>query len=318
MGVLDIFSGEKGRDTAIWGAGTTQAGATRQRGYLGTGAAQGLAALGQGYKQARSDIPRRYTVGQNALNAGRNASLGVMNRNPALIQQYGANADAFYAPLGEEANRGFSVYGDAAGVNGAAGQDRATQNFRAGPGYNFQLNQGIDASTRAAAAAGMAASGNTMQAAQRYGSGLADQEFQKYMQNLQPYLQLAPGIAGKRADIQTGMSDDLIGNNAAIAGLYTGHGKDTAALQMGEGNTLASLATGYGTNQAGLYGDLSRNLSNVTGAETAMLTQQGQAGLMAGQTANQNTWNAGLQLANLAAGNASKAASVAGGKSPFA
>jgi hypothetical protein len=306
MGVLDIFSGNTGRDTAIWGAGMTQAGANQQRGYLGRGATQSLAALGAGAKQGRTDITRNYAAAGQNLGTGLNSSLGVMNRNPALIRQGAAAADAFYAPLGEEANRGFSVYGDAAGVNGAAGQERATQNFRAGPGYGFQLNQGIDAASRAAAAAGMAASGNTMQAAQRYGSGLADQEFQKYMQNLQPYLQLAPGIAGKRADIQTGMADDLTANNAAIAGLYTGYGKDTAALRMGQGNTLASMATGLGSNRAGIYGDLSRNLSNVTGAETAMLTQQGQAGMLAGQTANQNTWNAGMQLANLAAGNADK------------
>jgi hypothetical protein len=128
------------------------------------------------------------------------------------------------------------------------------------------------------------------------------------MKNLAPYLNLAPQIAGKRADIQTGMSDDLIANNAAIAGLYTGYGKDAAAVRMGKGNTLASLATGLGTNQAGIYGDLSRNLSNVTGAETAAVTGQGQAGMLAGQTANQNTWNAGMELAKLAAGNADKVA----------
>jgi hypothetical protein len=310
MGVLDIFSGEKGRDTAIWGAGQTQAGAKTQRGYLGKGATQSLAALGAGNAQARKDINANFSAAIQPLTQGLNQSLATMNQNPDIIRQGGAAADAYYAPLGAEANRGFSTYGDAAGINGAAGQNRATQNFRAGPGYQFQLAQGIDASTRAAAAAGMAASGNTMQSAQRLGSGLADQEFQKYMTNLAPYLQLAPKIAGERAGIQTGMADDLTANNAALASLYTGYGKDRAGLQIGKGNTLASLASGLGTNRAGIYGDLSRNLSNVTGAETAMLTQQGQAGLMAGQTANQNSWNAGMQAANLVASNADKAKSA--------
>jgi hypothetical protein len=231
-----------------------------------------------------------------------------MNQNPQIITQYGANADAFYAPLGEEANRGFSAYGDAAGINGAAGQANARQNFQTGPGYEFMVNQGVNAAARAANATGMGASGNTLDATTRLGAHLADQEWDDYMAHLAPYLQLAPGIAGKRADIQTGMSDDLIANNAAIAGLYTGYGKDRAALAMGQGNTLASLATGLGTNKAGIYGDASRNLANITGAETAAITGQGQAAMLAGQAANQNTWNAGMQLATLAAGNADKVA----------
>jgi hypothetical protein len=304
MSVLDIFSGNTGRDTAVWGAGNTQAGANQQRGYINQGAKMSLSALGKGAAQGRKDVNTNYGAAGTALTSGFNPALATMQQNPDLIRQYGANADAFYAPLGAEANRGFTTYGDAAGVNGPEGQARGVANFRAGPGYGFQLNQGIDAASRAAAAAGMAASGNTMQAAQRFGSGLADQEYQKYMQNLAPYLQLAPGIAGKRADIQTGMSDDLIANNAAIAGLYTGYGKDQAALRMGQGSTLASLATGLGSNQAGIYGDQARNLANITGAETAAITGQGQAGMMAGQAANQNTWNAGMQLANLAASKA--------------
>jgi hypothetical protein len=310
MGVLDIFSGDTGRNTAIWGAGTTQSGANQQRGYLGQGAAQSLSALGAGAGQARRDVMNFDNTGLRHLNDGRLTSLAAINRNPDIIRQQGARADAFYAPLGAEANRGFDVYSDAAGVNGAAGQNRATQNFRAGPGYQFQVNQGVNAAARAANATGMGASGNTLDATTRLGSHLADQEWGDYMAHLAPYLNLAPQIAGKRADIQTGITDDLTANNAALAALQTGFGKDAAAVRLGQGNTLASLSTGLGSNRAGIYSDLSRNLSNVTGAETAALTNQGQAGLMAGQTANQNTWNAGMQLANLAAGNAGKVASA--------
>jgi hypothetical protein len=350
MGVLDIFSGEDGRNTAIWGVGNTQAGANAQRQYLNTGAKQGvkaidtgatkaaatldagaklsLAALNKGAEQGRTDINTNYGLGADALTSGRDLSLAALNANPDIIRQAAATADSYYAPLGAEADRGFSVYGDAAGVNGAAGQDRATQNFRAGPGYQFQLAQGIDAATRAANAAGMTASGNTMTAAQTFGSGLADKEFSDYMTRLAPYLQLAPQIAGARAGIQTGMSDDLTANNTAISGLQTGYGKDTAALRMGQGNTLASLATGLGsnisnintglstnkanvysnagTNRANIYTGLGTGLSNVTGAETQAVTGQGQAGLQAGQTANQNVWNAGLEAAKLGVGNVDK------------
>ena len=307
MGVLDIFSGEPGRNTAIWSAANTQTGADKQRQYINTGSDFSLAALGAGAKQGRKDVTAQYNAGAKALGAGRNASLSVMNRNPALIQQYGAQADSYYAPLAAEANRGYSAYGDAAGINGAAGQANARQNFQTGPGYEFMVNQGVNAAARAANATGMGASGNTLDATTRLGAHLADQEWDDYMAHLQPYLNLAPTIAGKRADIQTGMSDDLTANNAALASLYTGYGKDMGALRMGQGNTLASLATGLGTNKAGIYGDASRNLANITGAETAAITGQGQAGMQAGQAANQNAWNAGMQVANLVASNAGKA-----------
>jgi hypothetical protein len=165
------------------------------------------------------------------------------------------------------------------------------------------VNQGVNAASRAANATGMGASGNTLDATTRLGSNLANQEWGNYINRLNPYLNLAPAIAGQQAGaaLRTGET---------VSGLARDYGRDIAGLQTGAGNTLASLASGYGSNQAGIYGDLSRNLSNVTGAETAAVTGQGQAGLLAGQTANQNTWNAGLQLANLAAGNAGKVANA--------
>jgi hypothetical protein len=306
MGVLDLFSGKSGRNAAIWSAGNTASGLNQQRSDLTGGADLSLAALATGARDARLDINREYSGALGSLATGRDQSVGVLNANPALIKNYGAAADKFYAPLGAEANRGFSVYGDAAGVNGAAGQNRARENFRAGPGYEFMVNQGVNAATRAANATGMGASGNTLDATTRLGANLADQEWDDYMSRLNPYLNVAPTIAGKRADIQTGMSNDLIANNAALAGVYTGAGNSMAAARMGKGNTLASLASGLGSNQAGIYGDLSKNLSNVTGAATAQTTNAGQAGLLAGQTANANTWNAGMQLANLAVDAAGK------------
>jgi hypothetical protein len=297
MGLLDLFSGTNGRNAAIWSAGTTQGGADAQRGSLNTGANQGLAALGQGYNTARNDIQAASGSAQGVLR-----DYYQSNAIP-YAQQAGAQAQGYFAPLGAEANRGFSAYGDATGVNGAVGRSNARENFQAGPGYEYMVNQGVNAASRAANATGMGASGNTLDATTRLGSNLANQEWGNYINRLNPYLNLAPAIAGQQAGaaLRTGET---------VSGLARDYGRDIAGLQVGAGNTLASLGSGYGSNQAGIYGDLSRNLSNVTGAETAAVTGQGQAGLLAGQTANQNTWNAGLQLANLAAGNAGKVANA--------
>jgi hypothetical protein len=306
MGIWDIFSGESGRNTAIWSAQNTQAGADQQRRYLGTGAEQSLAALGAGDLQARSDLYGGNYGAQSALTQGLQGGYANLAGAQDTYRAYGASADAMYNPVLAGANAGYSAYGDAAGANGAAGQARARQNFQTGPGYGFARDEAVNAATRGAGAAGMAASGNTMDSLSRLGSNLANQEWGNYMNRLSPYLNLATGIAQQRAGLQGGIGASVAGTQKDMAGLTSGWGKDQAGMATGYGGALASLASGLGTKQAGLYSDLSRNLSNVTGAENAAITGQGQAGLMAGQTANQNTWNAGIQIADILASNANK------------
>jgi hypothetical protein len=279
MGIWDIFSGESGRNAAIWGAGQTASGANQQRNYINDYSNLSLKALGD-----------THASGSGALTGGYNVA------NAAQLGQFGSAADQltqagnYYKPLAEEANRGYSTYGDAAGVNGAAGQDRARQNFRAGPGYQFTQNEAVNAATRSANAAGMAASGNTLDATTRLGANLADKEWGGYMDRLNPYLQLAPGLAAKQADASTN-----------IASLQTDFGKTYGDRAMSYGNTLANMAQGYGNNAINIYGQQGRDLANITGAETGSITNLGTSGMMAGQQGNANAWNAGMQIANLAA-----------------
>jgi hypothetical protein len=266
MGLLDIFSGTPGRNAAVWSAGTTQSGADRQRGYIQDYGQLSLGALQGGMSDARTYLEDQYNLrAPPTLRAGQQSALGT------------------WAPLGEIANRGYSSYADASGVNGIAGNDRARANFRAGPGYEFMVNEGVNAATRAANATGMGASGNTLDAVTRLGSNLADQQWDQYIGNLKPWLEQAPGIAGKQAD------------------LYTGTARDLAGLQTDFAKTMASLNTGFGTGRAGIYSQQGANLSNITGAETSARTAQGQAGLLAGQQGQANAWSAGMNLANLGA-----------------
>jgi hypothetical protein len=322
MAFWDIFSGDPGRKTALWGAQNQQAGLDKQLGYIGTGATaankainsgttMSLAALNKANAQGRADVNTNFGAGQTALSQGRDSALDAYNRNPDILTGAAGRADAYYAPLGEEANRGFSAYGDVAGINGAAGQARARENFQTGPGYQFQVDEATNAAVRAANAAGMTASGNTLDAVTRLGSNLADKEFDDYVARLNPYLALAPNIAGSRAGIQTQLGQDLSANNAAIAGVQTGYGKDSAALYGQQGTSLAALATGLGTNISNIRQNQGTNLaniatnaatnrSNIQGGNTTATTNLGTAGMGAGQQANANTWNAGMQVANLA------------------
>jgi len=62
---------------------------------------------------------------------------------------YYGQAGAGYDPAIERITRGYDAYSDAAGVNGPGGYDRARSNFQTGPGYQFAMDQGLEAAKRA-------------------------------------------------------------------------------------------------------------------------------------------------------------------------
>src|SRR5262245_61552798 len=97
------------------------------------------AAIRQGY----SDLSMLFGRGRDALtdNAGK--------------------AAGYYDPLYGTASRGYDAYADAMGLNGADGNARAQAAFFAGPGYGAQLQAGLDAIDRGAAARGTLSSGGT-------------------------------------------------------------------------------------------------------------------------------------------------------------
>lgn len=124
-----------------------------------------------------------------------------------------------YSPL-ESAT---SLYADATGLNGADGAARATSAFQAGPGYGFQLEQGLNALDRRAAASGRLQSGNADIDAMTYATGLADQSYNSWLDRL----------AGQSATAQQGLTGGF--------------------------NNLANLATGTASQRLGLAGDVASN-----------------------------------------------------------
>jgi hypothetical protein len=190
---------------------------------------------------------------------------------PALQQAYQTGqtnlgqAVGAYNPLvnlGAQYSQAAPTYLGAMGV-GTPQQVQAAQSaFTNQPGYQFALNQAQQASERAAAAGGMTASGNLIDAEQRNAIGLEDQQYQNWIKNLQNAGQMGLGAT-----------------QAGAAGQATGY------------TNLANLAQQYGENQANVYG-------NVEGATIGAnnLAAQGQA------AGAKNLLGAGLSLASLAMG----------------
>jgi hypothetical protein len=165
----------------------------------------------------------------------------------ALTTNYGNASDLFknlitsYAP-------GAQAYGDAVGANGADGYTRAKTNFQTDPGYQFQLDQGLQALNRTHAAAGNLSSGNADTDALKYATGLADQSYGNYVTRLAPYLtgqQTATvGAAGVDTGLGNALNSSFQGQGTAANTAQTAIGNNNAGAEMNNYNVGANLWNG--------------------------------------------------------------------------
>src|SRR6516162_1025458 len=204
-------------------------------------AAQKDIAAAQAYQgQAMPALQQAYQTGQTNLGQ----AVGAYNPLVNLGAQYSQAAPTLMGALGIGTPQQVSAAGSA---------------FSNEPGYQFALQQAQQAAERGAAAGGMTASGNLIDAEQRNAINLQNQQYQNWVNNLKGVGQMGIGAT-----------------QAGAAGQATGY------------TNLANLAQAYGENQANVYG-------NVEGATIGAnnLAAQGQA------AGAKNLLGAGLQLATL-------------------
>ncbi len=135
--------------------------------------------------------------------------------------------------------------------------------FTNSPGYQFQMNQGLSAIQRQAAATGTSLGGNTLREMQTYGQGLAGQSYQQYIQNLMSQAGMGQQAATNSAGIYSNIGSQMAGN--AYAGgqgavqqqsnltnlLYSAAGMGVMGSMMGGGGgSSSSSMMGGGSNPA--------------------------------------------------------------------
>lgn len=114
--------------------------------------------------------------------------------------------------------------------------------FQATPGYEFRLNQGLDAVGGMASANGMLNSGATMKALNDYAQGQASSEYANH-------LNLLSGLAGSGQNAASGQATALTNNNQMVNNAYGSIGNAQAAGAVGTANAL----TGGITNGVSLW-----------------------------------------------------------------
>jgi hypothetical protein len=199
-----------------------------------------------------------------AANAVRDAAKTASNAQKYAIEQ-SAKLSAPYRGLGEAA---IPAYQRLLGIGAGGQQDPAQMNAQLAqmPGYQFQQQQGNDATKRQASAMGLGLSGNTLKALSDYNQGLASTSYQQQLQNLlQPIDVGQASSAGQASSVQAGANNlgNIAmnrGNQMAGIGANTISGVSTALNQgMQNQQTLKTLQglqqpSSFGTYQGGFIG----------------------------------------------------------------
>jgi hypothetical protein len=195
--------------------------------------------------------------GEQALYSGRDQSLQSLT-----------NAGGFYSPLASKYGAGSNLYLDSLGVNGAGGNTRATDAFKAGPGYDWRVSQALDQTNRAAAATGGLQGGNTLAALSDRAGNMASQEFGGWQDRLAgliaPEFQAVGGQAGAeagKAPVHMGTANSIANLGTNTTNGITNQNTQAANAEMaGSGNlwglglNLAKLGVGAATGGTSLLG----------------------------------------------------------------
>lgn len=217
----------------MWGTQTLDAAQPQQIGSLDTGRANQLTDLQAGYDSKQAD--------------------------------YQSAADS-YAPYTAQGQQAWSMLGDAAGLNGQEGHDRAIGAFHAGPQYDWLQSEAANQVRRAASADSQLDSGNTLTALQDRASHIADGAWDKSIANLNGISQTGYDATNKVAGITTGMGDNAYRYGADQSDVW---GTDAARRAGIYGDTARAKAGIYGTTALASANALSRTADRMIDANNA-------------------------------------------------
>ena len=232
-----------GAGTAAGLLGSTAGAAGRE---LTAGTMGGIGALRGGIGQARQDIMQGTQTGIGALQQ----ALGGAR---ADIESGFQRAEGMFDPY---AQAGGQALQQQLALSGALGPEAFQQAYQESPQMQFLREQGERAALRTAAARGGLGGGRVMQELARYGTGLASQDLQNQIANLQALSAQGLGARGSAANIATGGAQQL-----ANLGVLGGTSGLQAATQ--QGTQLANLAQQLGVRESDLLTGLGAGRSNI-------------------------------------------------------
>lgn len=181
------------------------------------------------------------------------------------LQTGGTQAGQYQQPYYDAGTGALTAYSNALGLNGQAANDNALTQFMASPGYQWQMQQGVNALDRSAAARGGLYSGAQGKALTEYGQGLANQEWYNYLTNLS-------GLAGAGQAAGNNLSQIASNQYGSTANALLGTAANKSNLRTGnvanvmDANTNLGLAQASGIiNASNAWGNGLTNLTSLIG-----------------------------------------------------
>lgn len=173
----------------------------------------------------------------------------------AAANDYLGQAGDIYSGLADRSLGNLDFYKDALGLNGQGGSTAALDRFQTGPGYEFQMNQGLDALDRRAASRGQLNSGNTNIDTLNYSQGLANQEWGGWLDRLQGFDQQQnqnyvgalggqAGALGGQADLSLGTLDRRLNVGSEVLNGRMGANNDLATARNQGVSNFGSILGG--------------------------------------------------------------------------
>lgn len=169
----------------------------------------------------------------NSLHDANREGQGFLNQGLDLATgSYTAGVKPFLQNL-QVAQGGQNAYADATGANGSDGNARAIANFQSNPGYQYALDQATQNVMRNRAASGQLGAGGTDVDLAKVTTGLANQNWNQYVQNLLPFLNQSTANAGGVLAGESGLGNLQNANRTNVANMAYG-------TNVGIGNANAS------------------------------------------------------------------------------
>ncbi len=186
---------------------------------------------------------------------------GYIDAAHAGAKGYLDQAGGIYKGIADLGKSNMGFYRDALGLGGAEGNAATMERFQAGPGYQFAMDQGLNALERRAGAQGRLQSGNTGLDTLTYATGLADQTYGNWMDRLQGYDAQNTGLYTMGTTGQAGTMGSLADLELGIGDRRLNLGSEVLNGRMGASNQKATGAQqqigGIAGGIAGLGGFLS-------------------------------------------------------------
>ena len=182
-----------------------------------------------------------------------------------------------FDPLNPSIQQGYNalgLYGNATGANGAGAQSDFYRNFQTDPGFNAQLQAGVNTLDRSAAARGLLHSGGQNRDLFSYGQKFMGDAFNNRLSQLfglgQFGTTLGANTAGNRANLLTGAGGNIANAQFGTSQLFANNAINT-------GNAMASASN--------------QGINNILGAaRIAMSPFSGSASLFGGNPSG-GGWN---------------------------